>query len=233
MKISRNEFGHEYGQGVYRFGYCEYAYLERGDSPADIYAQGFLPHTADPAVRNRFYMARSARILLEDFAYTSENRRIAKRFEDTFVVDRLEPRAADEEVRTLFLDYFAKRHGPRVMPPERLEAILAMPLPLHILTYRVNGELIAAVLEIAESSFGHFYYSAYDLSLVQQSLGMWLMLDATRRAKEDGRTHYYLGTVYGEKALYKANLSPLEFWDGARWNDDIARLKALARAESK
>lgn len=233
MKLTRNEFGHEYGQGVYRFGYCEYALFEEGDRPEDFYRQGFLPHTADPSVRNRFYMARSARILLEQFSYTSENRRIAKRFDGMFTATRLPASAAGEDVRALFLEYFAKRHGPRVMPLARLGAILATPLPLSLVVYKKGGDLVAAVLEIGDESFGHFYYSAYDLSLVRQSLGMWLMLDGARQAKEDGRTHYYLGTVYGDKALYKANLEPLEFWDGTSWSANLKRLKALARADSK
>ena len=155
MKITRSEFGYEYGQSVYRFGYCEYAFLEKGDRPVDFYRQGFLPHTADPAVRNRFYMARSARVLLEHFSYTSENRRIAKRFENMFIAERLPPSAADEKVRALFLDYFARRHGPRTMPAARLDAILATPLPLRLITYKKKGELTAAVLEIAEGPFGH------------------------------------------------------------------------------
>lgn len=87
------------------------------------------------------------------------------------------------------------------------------------------------VFEIGDQAFGHFYYSAYDLSYVQQSLGMWLMLDRARAAREAGRQEYYLGTVYGEKALYKANLEPLEFWDGTQWNADLATLKSLARDE--
>lgn len=231
MKITRNEFGHEYEK--YRFGYCEYALFELNDRVSDFYEKGFLPHTADPSVRNRFYMARSARILLEHFSYTSENRRIAKRFEGAFTSIRLPAATADESVRSLFLNYFSKRHGPLIMPAARLDAILATPLPLSLITYRKKGRLVAAVLEVAEKSFGHFYYSAYDLSLIQQSLGMWLMLDGARQAKEDGRTHYYLGTVYGEKALYKANLEPLEFWDGSLWNTDLASLKKLARTELK
>jgi len=233
MRIERIEFGHEYGASVYRFGYCEYGYLEEGDRPADIYVQGWLPHTPDPAVRNRFYMARGARVLLPEFVYTSENRRVAKRFENMFTCERLAPSEAGDDLRTLFLTYFAERHGPRVMPEARLEAILATPLPLEIIEYKKDGKLTAAVLEIGDQSFGHFYYSAYDLSLVQQSLGMWLMLDGARQAKEAGRTYYYLGTVYGEKALYKANLEPLEFWDGTSWNPDSALLKTLARADSK
>jgi arginyl-tRNA--protein-N-Asp/Glu arginylyltransferase len=233
MRIERSEFGHEYGQGVYRFGYCEYAYSEPGDAPAELYANGWLPHTADPAVKNRFYMARGARVVLAKYAFTSENRRIAKRFDSKFTVSRITPEQVTEDIRTLFLTYFAERHGPRVMPEARLQSIFELPLPLELVVYKKDEVVTAAVLEIGDASFGHIYYSAYDVSLINQSLGMWLMLDVARQAKAAGREHYYLGTVYGEKALYKANLEPIEFWDGSTWNPDIAALKTLARSDSK
>lgn len=233
MRIERSEFGHEYGQGIYRFGYCEYAYSEPSDNPAEVYASGWLPHTADPAVKDRFYMARGARVVLPEYAYTSENRRIAKRFDAQFTCERIAPSAFDDELKKLFLAYFAERHGPRVMPEARLDSILATPLPLEVVVYKKGGQLTAAVLEIGDQTFGHIYYSAYDLSLIQQSLGMWLMLDVARQSKERGRAHYYLGTVYGEKALYKANLEPIEFWDGTHWVRDAAKLKELARADAK
>ena len=49
-----------------------------------MYEKGFLPYSADPKVLGAFYMARSARIILSDFQFTSENRRIGKRFDDAF-----------------------------------------------------------------------------------------------------------------------------------------------------
>jgi arginyl-tRNA--protein-N-Asp/Glu arginylyltransferase len=57
------------------------------------------------------------------------------------------------------------------------------------------------------------------------------MLDCIRSAKAAGLKHYYLGTVYGEKALYKTNFEPLEWWDGKSWSKDIALLKELSRRE--
>ena len=57
------------------------------------------------------------------------------------------------------------------------------------------------------------------------------MLDALRDAKERGREHYYLGTVYGDKALYKTNFKPLQWWDGKGWNRDVALLKELGRKD--
>lgn len=233
MKIMRSEFGHEYGK--YRFGYCEHAELEQGDNPADFYKNGFLPYSADPLVHNLFYMARSARINLKTFKFSSENRRIAKRFDNIFSTRSLSVNeaAADSRIREIFLNYFRVRHGKNVMPTERFDAILASHLPLRIVTYEKEKILAAIVLEVADDAFGHFWFSAYDISYVKQSLGMWLMLDSARRAGDVGRAYYYIGTVYGEKALYKTNLGPLEFWDGSLWNTDVKRLKKLARAESK
>ena len=233
MKITKNEFGHDYL--TYRFGYCEHAMLEPNDRIADFYEKGFLPYSAAPVIRGVFYMARSARIELPRFEFTSENRRIWKRFDGAFSFRRITAHEAKEnpQIRGLFVEYFKGRHGRDIMPAKRFDAILDWPLPIHVLMYEKNGELLAAVLEVSGKSFGHFWFSAYDLSLVQQSLGMWLMLDGARRAKDAGRTRYYIGTVYGGKALYKTNLKPLEFWDGSSWCTDFPQLKKLARAESK
>jgi hypothetical protein len=52
-----------------------------------------------------------------------------------------------------------------------------------------------------------------------------------RDAKKAGLTHYYLGTVYGAKALYKTNFEPVEWWDGLQWQRDVALLKEKARAD--
>ncbi len=233
MKIVKSEFGHDYK--TYRFGYCEHASLEPNDSVADFYEKGFLPYSADPKVRGVFYMARSARVALPRFEFSSENRRILKRFENIFSFRTLSIHEAknDSRIRRLFIDYFRERHGKEIMPAERFDAILDSPLPLRILLYEKDKNLTAAALEIFGKKFGHFWFSAYDLSLVRQSLGMWLMLDGARRSKNDGRDYYYIGTVYGEKALYKTNLQPLEFWTGSDWSINLAQLKKLARAESK
>jgi arginyl-tRNA--protein-N-Asp/Glu arginylyltransferase len=233
MRITREEFGHEYGAGIYRFGYCEFAHLEASDNLDLFYAGGYLPHSPTSLTHGTFYMARSARVPLAHFTLTSENRRIAKRFDNTFTTRELPAPEMSEDTKQLFVDYFAKRHGANVMSRERLEGILTWPVPLTLTLYEKDSLVTAATLEVRSERLSHFWFSAYDLSLIDQSLGMWLMLDGARRAKERGVPEYYLGTVYGRKALYKANLEPIEFWDGSVWNNDLTKLKELARAESK
>lgn len=229
MKLERNEFGHDYGS--YRFGYCEHAVFEPGDRASNFYEKGYLPYSADPAVLDRFYMARSARIPLTEFMLTSENRRIAKRFDGTFRTRIISREEFGEKERKLFLEYFEGKHGSIVMPEDRLEGILKTPLPIRFALYEGETGLAAVVLEVIEGSSCHIWFPAYDLAYAQQSLGMWLMLDRLRCAQAEGKTHCYLGTVYGEKALYKTNFEPLEFWDGSSWSRNLEELKTRARQE--
>lgn len=227
MNIVCGEFAHDYSQ--YAFGYTLHAETEADEAVAPVYEAGFLPASSDPSVHNRFYMARSIRVPLSLFAPTSENRRILKKFDGQFTVDRLE-RAALKEHETFkecFLSYFADRHGQSVMSQERLAGILETALPLHGIHYSKDGTPVAYVLEVQEGAVTHYWFSCYDTSYAGSSLGMWLMLDAVRRAKDAGYTHLYLGTAYGEKGRYKMNITPLEYWDGTNWNTDMKRLKEL------
>jgi arginyl-tRNA--protein-N-Asp/Glu arginylyltransferase len=227
MRIFHREFGARYE--TYEFGYAIYGAQERADALADIYRAGFLPHSADPEVRDLFYMARSVRVPLADFKETSENRRILKKFEGAFSRTMLssEELAADPAFLPCFQHYFESRHGERVMSTARAEGILASPHPLRAVRYEKDGTLAGYVLEIADEGFAHYWYSCYDDAYTGTSFGMWLMLDAIARAKEDGRAHIYLGTAYGAKGRYKTNFDPLEFWDGSEWVRDLKRLKAL------
>lgn len=231
MKLWHSEFNQNYG--TYTFGYGAYATLEPGDALADIYAQGFLPYSGSRGMRDTFYMARSARVGLKAFEPTSENRRVLKKFDGVF--DTREAAAADiaasEQCMALALDYFAKRHGPSVMPMERLKLILSFDAEPTATIYEKSGAIAAFTLHIEDERMMHFWYSFYDLALVEQSLGMWLMLDAARDAQARGKEHFYQGTVYGQKALYKTNFPSLSWWDGKEWRSGAEELKARARSD--
>ncbi|HVZ75692.1 MAG TPA: GNAT family N-acetyltransferase [Candidatus Paceibacterota bacterium] len=204
-------------------------YAKRGahDSLASIYEQGYLPYSGTAGLQNIFYTARSVRIALEEFSLSSENRRIARKFDGTFTKERI-PFSAfmpDESFWDFCLSYFATKHGPRAMPRARLETIMHSSLITAIVAYRKDADVAAYVLEVEDGAMGHFWFSFYDLAYARQSLGMWLMLDNLRDAQARGLAHYYLGTVYGDKAFYKLNFAPAEWWDESHWSRDIERLK--------
>ncbi|HEX5774767.1 MAG TPA: GNAT family N-acetyltransferase [Candidatus Paceibacterota bacterium] len=233
MRIFRSEYVQDYP--AYAFGYTVHAELEADDAPGRAYEAGFLPASSDPALRNRFYMARSVRVPLDRFVPSSENRRVLKKFDGEFAVEILdrETLAHDAAFVPCFLSYFADRHGQGVMSAERLDGILETTLPLRAVRYRKEGSSVAYVLEVADGAFTHYWYCCYSSAYAKTSLGMWLMLDGVRRAKDEGRSFLYLGTAYGEKGRYKMNIAPLSFWDGTDWQEDEKRLKALIATDSE
>ncbi len=234
MKKFFSEFGHNYKD--YSFGYTNYCIYEDGDKLSEIYATGYLPYSGSPEARDVFYMARSARVPLADFSFTSENRRVAKKFDGKFKrlsIPIKEFNVNDKDFLSFCVGYFAKRHGPKVMPVERLSLILNSEIISDVVSYEEGGKPMAYVLECSDSDIAHFWYSFYDLDLIHKSLGMWLMLDSARFAKERDAKYLYVGTVYGEKALYKTSFKDLEHWSGSNWVADLKRLKVLSRSEKE
>lgn len=232
MRIFSSEVAHDYD--TYTFAYAQYARKETSDTLGKLYDAGYLPYSGAKGSKDIFYMARSARVVLADFTLTSENRRIAKKFDGRFTKERIpfSDFEITEDFLTFCLTYFAQKHGEKAMPKERLRHILSMGIISHLIVYRSAGSIVAYVLEAVEETLRHYWFSFYDLSLAKQSLGLWLMLDCVRDAKATSAEHYYLGTVYGEKALYKTNFEPLQWWDGQLWNPDIKLLKERSRSDS-
>lgn len=232
MKKFFSEFGHSYRN--YSFGYSNYCTYEEGDRLSEIYLAGYLPYSGSPEVKNVFYMARSARVALADLSFTSENRRVAKRFDGKFKrlsIPIKEFNIKDKDFLSFCVSYFAKRHGSRVMPLERLLLILNSGIISDVVLYEEGGKPMAYVLECSDSDMVHFWYSFYDLALIHKSLGVWLMLDSARFAKKRDVKYLYVGTFYGEKALYKTAFRDLEYWNGSNWVADMKRLKILSRSE--
>lgn len=204
---------------------------EQTDSFPALYEQGLLPYSSTHNLHDVFYSACSVRVMLEDFTLSSENRRIAKKFDGTFAktYTPCSAFAPDPLFWELTLAYFETKHGAGSMPRARLETILSNPACTTVVTYLHDSKPVAYILEATHEHMGHYWFSFYDLSYATQSLGMWLMVDAVRSAKERGLRHYYLGTVYNANALYKTNFTPLEWWDGHEWNRDVALLKTKSR----
>ncbi len=233
MKKFSSELGHNYN--TYTFGFANYCVREKNDKLSEIYDAGYLPYSGSPDVKNILYMARSARVPLDSFVLTSENRRIAKKFDGHFLKETTplhKFNIRDSIFAPFCTEYFAKRHGPDVMPEKRLRTILDSGFISHVVSYRNKLDPVAYVFEISDSEMTHFWFSFYDLSLVHQSLGMWLMLDSARNAKNRKAKYFYVGTVYGQKALYKTAFKNLEFWDGGEWFADIKKMKHLGREDN-
>jgi len=233
MQKFHSEFAHSYNN--YSFGYCQYGRREKHDTLSEIYKEGFLPYSGQIGTKDIFYMARSARLDLEHFNLTSENRRIIKRFESSFSRQALTIKDflnSDKNFLKFCQDYFDARHGREIMSKERLMSILKQGLVSDIIIYTKDNNPVACVFIVSDKDFSHYWFSFYDLAYVNQSLGMWLMIDVAKREKESRKKYFYIGTVYGNESLYKTNLKPLEYWDGERWNKNSKQLRQKIRQDT-
>lgn len=232
MKIFASEFGHSYE--TYSFAYGIYLKYEEGDVLSEIYEKGFLPYSGAKEVKDIFYMARGTRADIRKWEPTSENRRVLRLFDGQFekVTKSVAEIRHDETFFTLCLSYFNLAHG-SVMPRERLELVLDMGLVSSVIEYKKDGAPEAYLLLVEDETISHYWFSFYKSEYAKTSLGMWLALDHIRGLAKSGKSYFYFGTCYAEKALYKTNVEPLEFWNGATWVNDTPLLKSLCRSDTE
>ena len=212
---------------------CAQHLYQPSDDFDHIYEEGFLPYSTKKEPLNLFFQARSARVYLPEFEPASENRRILRKFQDTFTHESIS-KPTEEHVKQyqdLFLSYFKKRHGDSTMPEWRYQSFFKRNYPISLEIYKKNGIPTAMILLLEGEKMSHFWFSAYNLDYVHQSLGMWLMVDIALKRKAEGKEYLYLGTVYGDKALYKTNFPSLEWWDETNWETDTKKLKKIARED--
>ncbi len=231
MKLVFSEYKSDYQN--YIFPYAIWAVPQPGDTPAMIFARGFLPSSSDFA---RFYMCRHLRVELSKFTCSSENRRILRKCDG--IDCRLVPRADFEFTgawRDFCKNYADIKFGKDVMTYERLDALLSSKLVTHLLVFtdRASGKDVGIVtLYVEEEQLAYFYYSFYDLNYYSRNLGMFIMTSAVECFAQLGKQYMYLGTCYSRNALYKTQFSGAEFFNGFRWSDNLNELKYIIERDA-
>ena len=226
MKLVFSETAPDYSR--YQYPYVVWAMPEPGETPADLFAAGFMP--ASPQL-DRFTLARHLRVPLIGFRPSSENRRILRRGEG--IRADLRPRAdfdysAARRVR--WLAFAEGRFGPGVMPAARLDALMDSPAVSHLLHFTdtaTDREVGTALLYLELPRMAFYYYAFYDLGDRARNLGMFMMTRAVVHFAELGCEHLYLGTCYSVRAKYKWQFAGVEFFNGFRWSADEAELDHL------
>jgi len=233
MKLVFSEARADYAH--YIFPYAIWAFPEAGETPADLFNQGFLPSSRQ---LDRFYLCRQLRVRLADFRPSSENRRILRQGESLTVT--LLPRAEFEFTparREFCRAYGNRKFGPKVISDERLDSLFSTPITSHLLlfTEAASGrEVGLATLYLEPEALGYYYHAFYDLDHPIRNLGMFMMTSAVALFADRSIRHLYLGTCYSQSALYKTQFSGLEFFNGFRWSDNLDELKfILTRDQSE
>lgn len=236
MRIFFSEYQTDYS--TYTFAYAVYCIQEHADELSAIYAQGFLPYTGDSGLQgNIFYLTRSVRVDLQNFADSSENRRIARKIEPLNIQYAISKKTKFNIEDPAFLDFCARyadeRFSGGTMDESRLRYVLTRSSVSHIVKFSQEEKPLGYVLACITPELLHYWYAFFDVAYLQTySLGKWLMWRTIRWAQDQGLRYVYLGTCYGPKALYKVrNHRGCEFFDGTGWNRELQWLKTLCQQD--
>ena len=231
MKLVFSEHLSDYGN--YIFPYAIWAFPEKGERPRQLFDSGFLPASR---VLDRFYLCRQVRVNLQQFAPSSENRRILRKGEGIQV--RLVPRGSYQftaQRREFCKGYADIKFGKDLMSFERLDNLMTSPLITHLMvcTDTATGTEIGLVMLYCEAkALAFYYYAFYDLNYFHRNLGMFMMTSAVALFAERGTRNIYLGTCYSKNALYKTQFAGAEFFNGFHWSQNIKELKHLLERDS-
>ena len=234
MKIFRSESLVDYR--TYTFNYAVYCRQDETAETDKIYRSGFLPYSNSLELKQpHHYLARSLRVVLDNFVPTSENRRIAKKMTELqpdIIIWQKKDFDNNENFRKFCLDYAAIRFD-GAMPSKRFEYIYKWPYFSHIFEFKdVNQKVLGYVFAVMTNNILHYWFSFYDLQYSRLGLGKWMMFKIIEWAKEQGLKEVYLGTCYGTKAMYKMrDFKGLEYFDGNTWNPDMKKLKQKCKTD--
>jgi len=238
MKIFYSEHIKDYSS--YTFSYAVYALMETREELPRIYDMGFLPYSNDITEAGEiFYLARSLRVNLPEFRDSSENRRVDQKLSELALTLELCEAAKfnfkDSEFRKRCLEHAGSRFTGNAINETRFDYILSRKVLSHVFRFFHEGREIANILCLIENDILHYWFAFFDIRyLGDYPIGKWLMWRVIKWAKENGMYRVYLGTCYGEKALYKVrDFKALSFFDGQEWNHDIKKLKNWCKTDEK
>ena len=230
MKLLFSETRSDYGH--YIFPYAIWAFPEAGETPGDLFGQGFLPSSRD---LDRFYLCRQVRVSLKKHRLSSENRRILRK--GAGITATLVPRAEFDftpQRREFYKTYADIKFGKDVMSYDRLDALFEGKITSHLLVFtdnRSGAEVGTVTLYLEPNSLAYYYYAFYDLNYYSRNLGMFMMTSAVSFFAERKFRFLYLGSCYLKNALYKTQFVGAEFFNGVCWSANLEELKYLIRRD--
>lgn len=236
MKIFYSESQVDYT--TYTFNYAIYCVKEQQAELPAIYEKGFLPYSNNLTLTSEiYYLARSLRVNLAQFADTSENRRISRKVEHLDIQLQVIPKASFDIANPTFqafcLNYAKERFSNNAMDEARFQYIMSRASATHLFEYTTVAGVVGYVLAVLEGGILHYWFAFFETNLLKAvPIGKWIMWRTIKWAKENDLNYVYLGTCYGTSALYKArDFKELEFFDGASWNEDVKLLKTLCKTD--
>ena len=131
------------------------------------------------------------------------------------------------------IDFSKERFSNKPLNKERLSLIIDRKNYNRTYIFSIKNKIIGYVLAYENTSIIHYWFSFYDTKYLNEfPIGKFMMEHLVYHAKKIGKKYMFLGTCYGEKALYKVrDFKGIEFYDGNKWIKDNKILKNLCKSD--
>lgn len=214
-----------------------FTHLVGENAPAlnDMLSQGGFRRSQNIAYRPACESCKacvSVRVCAGPFAPTKSQRRVWKRNSD--VIGEAVPPQPTADQYALFRDYLEARHAEGGMADMTVLDYAMMVEDTYVdtevveyrlrgpdsaFTRRGTGQLLAVALTDTLSDGLSMVYSFYDPTMMDRSLGTYMILDHIERARRAGLPYLYLGYwVRGSAKMgYKSRFLPQERLTGSGW----------------
>jgi arginyl-tRNA--protein-N-Asp/Glu arginylyltransferase len=195
--------------------------LEKVD-PAMIeekYAAGFIL----TRIFRTMDQVRSLRVDLKKFVLSSENRRILRKGEEIemWAINLPMPlENYDWQIHAVGAKFYNEKFGSGTFSDNKIKELLTTEnsnfnLLLIFRDKKTNQDIGWSICFLSQNIL-HYAYPFYRLD-VDKNLGMIMMTKTVAWAVACGLDFCYLGSIWDEKAKYKLQFSPEEFFDSHQW----------------
>lgn len=177
---------------------------------------------------------RSVRINLDQFALSSENRRILKKTDGVSLETVPLPYAAYHwSIGKMGKDFYETKFGDGTFSANKIKELLTDADKSNfnaLLIYTNNAEAIGFCIAHETESILHYCYPFYDLAKAPKDMGLGMMTRAIIYAKQSGKKYVYLGSLQRPGDTYKLQFTGIEWFDGKNWRTDTDDIKKTLAA---
>lgn len=194
-----------------------------------MYDQGFVFTRIGKGVMQQ---TRSVRIDLNKFNLSSENRRILKKNEGLYLIEKDLP-VSDYfyTIGKLGKDFYEEKFGPGIMSAIKIKEMFTDGKKSNFnlaLAFDINKkDLIGYCICYKNKEILHYSYPFYDLTISSKDMGLGMMTKAVQWANENNLKYIYLGSLQRPNDTYKLQFEGIEWFDGKEWKSDVEEVKEI------
>lgn len=192
-----------------------------------LYNEGYLFTRIGKGIMDQ---TRSARIDLNKFNLSSENKRILKKMENARMEIKPIPFLDYEwSVHKMGKDFYEKKFGPGIFSAQKIKELITDKEKSNfnrLFVFLINDKPAGYCITLETNDILHYSYPFYQLSL---PVGMGMMTKAVAWAKEKNKKYVYLGSAQRPTDVYKFQFEGMEWFDGKQWINDINKLKEILK----